>query len=158
MSWLLELPSAVMGLDMQDRLLLVIRKQGFKLPVPLRCWEIQKNINGSGHKTVTVLLPGFAINWQQNQVRRQPQFRDLTQIYFHVSQNLFKTTKVKTHPKLQETLIMLYFSIPVASFTKEVNTRLAKRPLVFNGRLANRGLTSLVKEVTGSFTSKSAIW
>ena len=30
---------------------------------------------------------------------------------------------------------------PVASFTKEVNSRLAKRPLVFNGRLANRGLT-----------------
>ena len=27
---------------------------------------------------------------------------------------------------------------PVASFTKEVNPRLAKRPLVFNGRLANR--------------------
>ena len=34
----------------------------------------------------------------------------------------------------------------VASFTKEVNSRLAKRPLIFNGRLANRGLTSLVKE------------
>ena len=33
---------------------------------------------------------------------------------------------------------------PVASFTKEVNPRLAKRPLVFNGRLANRGLTFLV--------------
>ena len=38
---------------------------------------------------------------------------------------------------------------PVASFTKEVNQRLAKRPLVFNGRLTNRGLTSLVKEATG---------
>ena len=38
---------------------------------------------------------------------------------------------------------------PVASFTKEVNSRLAKRPLVFNGRLANLGLTSLVKEATG---------
>ena len=36
----------------------------------------------------------------------------------------------------------------VAYFTKEVNPRLAKRPLVFNGRLANRGLTSLVKEAT----------
>ena len=33
----------------------------------------------------------------------------------------------------------------VASFTKEVNPRLAKRPLIFNGRLANRRrLTSLV--------------
>ena len=36
----------------------------------------------------------------------------------------------------------------VASFTKEVNPRLAKRPLVFNGRLANRGLPSLVNEAT----------
>ena len=32
----------------------------------------------------------------------------------------------------------------VASFTKEVNPRLAKRPLKTNGRLANRGLTALV--------------
>ena len=30
--------------------------------------------------------------------------------------------------------------------TKEVNPRLAKRPLIFNGRLANRGLTSLAKK------------
>ena len=37
---------------------------------------------------------------------------------------------------------------PVASFTKEVKSRLAKRRLVFNGRLADRGLTSLVKEAT----------
>ena len=37
-------------------------------------------------------------------------------------------------------------SMPVASFTKEVNPRLAKRPLKTNGRLANRELTSLVKE------------
>ena len=36
----------------------------------------------------------------------------------------------------------------MASFIKEVNPRLAKRPLIFNGRLANRGLTSLVKEAT----------
>ena len=33
---------------------------------------------GSGHETVAVLLPGFAIKWLQNQVTRQPQFRDLT--------------------------------------------------------------------------------
>ena len=38
--------------------------------------------------------------------------------------------------------------IPVASFTKKVNPRLAKHPLKTNGRLANRGLTSLVKEST----------
>ena len=37
---------------------------------------------------------------------------------------------------------------PVVSFTKEVTPRLAKRPLKINGRLANRGLTSLVKEAT----------
>ena len=36
-------------------------------------------------------------------------------------------------------------SIPVASFTKGVNPRLAKRPFGFNGRFPNRGLTSSVK-------------
>ena len=34
----------------------------------------------------------------------------------------------------------------MASAIKEVNPRLDKRPLVFNGRLANRRLTSLVIE------------
>ena len=38
---------------------------------------------------------------------------------------------------------------PVASFTEEVNPRLAKRPLKINGRLANLELISLVKEATG---------
>ena len=37
----------------------------------------------------------------------------------------------------------------VASFIKEVNLRLAKRPLETNGRLVNRGFTSLVREATG---------
>ena len=47
-------------------------------------------------------------------------------------------------------LTKLYHALwPVVSFAKEVNPRLAKRPLVFNGRLANRWLTSLVKEATG---------
>ena len=36
----------------------------------------------------------------------------------------------------------------MASFTKEVNSRLVKRPLKTNGRLANLELTSLVKEAT----------
>ena len=40
-------------------------------------------------------------------------------------------------------------TFPMAPFTKEVNPRLTKRPLKINGRLANRGLTSLVKEATG---------
>ena len=39
-------------------------------------------------------------------------------------------------------------NIPVASFTKEVNPRLAKRPLKTTGRLANLELTFLVKEAT----------
>ena len=39
--------------------------------------------------------------------------------------------------------------MPVSSFTKEVNPRLAKHPLKINGLLANRELTSLVKEDTG---------
>ena len=38
----------------------------------------------------------------------------------------------------------------VVPFTEEVNSSLAKRPLVFNGRLVNRRLTSLVKEATGA--------
>ena len=42
----------------------------------------------------------------------------------------------------------------VASFTKEVNWRLAKRPLVFNGRLANHQLTSLIKEATDVSANK----
>ena len=33
----------------------------------------------------------------------------------------------------------------MASFTKEINSRITKHPLVFNGRLANHGLTSSVK-------------
>ena len=37
----------------------------------------------------------------------------------------------------------------VASFTKEANLGLTKHPLKINWRLANRGLTSLVKEGTG---------
>ena len=43
------------------------------------------------------------------------------------------------------------------SFTKEVNPRLARRPLVYNGRLAHRGLTSLVKEVAGGLLDQRDI-
>ena len=39
----------------------------------------------------------------------------------------------------------------LAYFTKEINLRVAKRLLVFNGRLANRELTSLVKEAAGRY-------
>ena len=48
----------------------------------------------------------------------------------------------------------LWISAPtVASFTKEVNPGLAKRPLGFNGRLANRGLTSLERGHRGQYLS-----
>ena len=46
----------------------------------------------------------------------------------------------------------------VASFTKEVKPQLAKGPLFFNGRLANRGLTPLVKEATGGWGLTHHIW
>ena len=36
-----------------------------------------------------------------------------------------------------------------ANLVKKINQRIAKRPLNTNGRLADRGLTSLVKEATG---------
>ena len=44
----------------------------------------------------------------------------------------------------------------VASFTKEVNRRLAKCPLKTSGRLANLGLTSLEKEATGVGVTKAS--
>ena len=44
----------------------------------------------------------------------------------------------------------------VAFFAKEVNPRLGKRPLKFNGRFANRGLTFLVKEATGGLCASQA--
>ena len=40
----------------------------------------------------------------------------------------------------------------VTSFNKKVNPQLAKRPLKTNGRLSNRGLTSLVRDHSGMFT------
>ena len=46
----------------------------------------------------------------------------------------------------------------VASFTKGVKPRLAERPLKIYGHLANRGLTSLVKEATGILNYDSIIF
>ena len=37
---------------------------------------------GSGHEGAAILLPGFAIKWKQNQVTRQPHFRDLTHMLY----------------------------------------------------------------------------
>ena len=59
---------------------------------------------------------------------------------------------------------MLVKGATVDSFTKEVNSRLAKRPLKTNGPLANRELAFLLKEATvfalafrGCFTGIVAI-
>ena len=46
---------------------------------------------------------------------------------------------------------------PLGSLTKEVNPWLGKRPLKTNGRLANRGLTSSVKEATGITFSEHSV-
>ena len=45
--------------------------------------------------------------------------------------------------------LWLHIEPTVASSTKEVNPQLAKSPSVSNERLANRNLTSLLKEATG---------
>ena len=55
----------------------------------------------------------------------------------------------QTHEVYQLLPYSVDFKDPVAFLTKEVNPRLAKRPSETNGRLANRRLTSLVKEATG---------
>ena len=53
----------------------------------------------------------------------------------------------ETRSSLRDGIHWFHCSIPgVSSFSKEVNPRLVKRPLKTNGRLANRGLTSLVKD------------
>ena len=60
--------------------------------------------------------------------------------------------------KLQIDLIHIVIDVPiVASSTKKVNPRLDKRPLMFNGRLANRGLTSFVKAATWPATAKDSL-
>ena len=56
--------------------------------------ETNENGYGSGHETATVLLPGFAINWQQNQVTRQPQFLDLTHMPNYHTQEIFCTSLI----------------------------------------------------------------
>ena len=67
----------------------------------LSVWQMnEQDRYGSGHRTAAVLLPGFAINWQQNLVTRQPQFRDLTNIInFLIDQNaLSRLTAAKNAP------------------------------------------------------------
>ena len=49
------------------------------------------------------------------------------------------------------------FVTPMASFTEEIDPGLAQRPMKTNGRLANRRLTSLVKEATGALATVAAL-
>ena len=53
---------------------------------------------------------------------------------------------------------MLPHATPVASFTKAVDRRLAKRPLKTNWCLASRQLTSVVKEATGRWVTNERDW
>ena len=64
------------------------------------------------------------------------------------------TPRLKLNVNISFPLLKFYTLArsPVASFTKEDNRGLAKRQLKTNGHLANRQLTSLVKEAT------AAIW
>ena len=52
---------------------------------------------GSGQKAAAVFLPGFAINWKQNQVTRQPQFRDLTHIIYTMESKRDSMGHLGTH-------------------------------------------------------------
>ena len=54
--------SAPMILTMQNAELLILHEEGFQLPVPYPCGRMISIIDGSGHKTVAVLLHGFAIS------------------------------------------------------------------------------------------------
>ena len=60
-------------------------------------------------------------------------------ISIDISQKFIPKGQINNIPALGH---IMAWCRPVASFTKEVNSRLCKRPLVFNGRLANRRLTS----------------
>ena len=64
---------------------------------------------------------------------------------------LIKPVKARLWGVMSDKIIWCELNLlsPVASLTTAVNLRLAKRPLVFSGRLANRRLISLVKEDTG---------
>ena len=45
-----------------------------------------QNTYSSGHEGVAVLSPGFAINWYQNQVIRQPHLRDLMHMNQYITE------------------------------------------------------------------------
>ena len=73
----------------------------------------------------------------------------ISKVQWHSSESNFtRNTLVINHFKSARKLLNILFKSTVASFTKEVNPRLAICPLKTNGRLANLELTSLVKEAT----------
>ena len=82
--------------------------------------------------------------------------RSVQSVHMSGSCHLYQLSLVKSYQKQDKVLFslandkaMTSLWLPVASFAKEVNPRLAKRPLVFNGHLANFRLTSFVKEAKG---------
>ena len=77
----------------------------------------------------------------------------MNQMKIHVSQHFGKQMAwdfVDKKPLLERERL-------VASFIKEVNPRLAKRPLNTNGRLANLGLTYSVRGRWSWVTARSAL-
>ena len=70
---------------------------------------------------------------------------------------MWPLTRLLLHHFLKALTVTCTVLTPVASFTKEVNPWLAKRPLKTNERLANLGLTSLVKEAAGKLPAVMAV-
>ena len=77
-------------------------------------------------------------------------WRTISDIIWHPLQGevSFNTQDNNPHVVFEICLFESQPLLPVASFTKEINPRLAKRPLVCNGCLVNHGITFLVKEAT----------
>ena len=69
--------------------------------------------------------------------------------YINVDLNFIKFVHKGPTNNIPGPVQIMTWGRPAASFTKEVNPRLAESPLKTNGRLGNRGLTSLVKGATG---------
>ena len=115
------------------------------------CWQVIRrpvtfHHNGSWHSRPVPERKWFSLTPRPTQIGRH--FADdIFKYIFCMKIVAFQSLGISWNLQLVE---LFWNHQTVASFTKEVNPRLAKRPLISNGRLANRGLTSLVKEVTGS--------
>ena len=85
----------------------------------------------------------------KNLLRSGGQPRNYGNTKFPPNLNCGQKNISETGPRTTVVLQGLRFNrLPLASFTKEVKLWSSKCPLLINGRLANRRLTSLVKEAT----------